>query len=1260
MDPLTGLATLAGVTLASVAGLRLKKNMEEGFAALPDRSTNYKASVKESQSRYNMFSQMVNPITNGVIPVGASESKVKEQKDLVDGALANYSAVFSPDSSQTVLLKKFQNEMQPRADGSSSVYMAMKFCREAGKQANPFTVLNTDGTVQTPGAVSADGQWKFDEICGVCLSSGVDEEGNRFRTVQGMLVDPNQRDNAKNEQEKNSWAYPRIGPALGTCEGAPNNPIFATSAKDLARYKSREACLKTKSIGGPDNCALCYDSEVYSSVPPDAQKYPVSLTLMGTGSVTLIIKGASVLKKELSESTPVTMELVGAKEGDPFVLNVAGSAQGQNLNIYGYMFSKTPKEGIYTMPLNLLMTVDDETGASPSKSGGFYNFSDVGLDVAKMRPGSGKTQMRLRGVLPFTFVEPSEFAAMDCLEAPYQTREASASAFSTDQPCFAKGSGPGRYNDACLRSRILDAGCTNAGDLFKNPGQLNNLGGTPQTLTKIYQALQAIADQDMIDPDATKKCSGRTISTPCDPFIERAGTLKFSDALRGTNRTLQTQAQQCLSFLYHNKGANELTNPPRVGPSYNGLVTYRNNQKEIKNIYCLPEGQLNPDKSTASRDTLARIGDRGYNGKVGIDAIKQYLTDQLNTAIDLTRNANSDPDRKSAILNCFGTNLSALPQEASTSPTVIANPCGVVAQYVRILPSRNLPANDAWIEISQLVVIDKNGVNVASGKSTAGTSAGYPTDVFGNHSPSMALDGQIYPKAQNFYISPSPGGNSQFLLNLGSPTDITKIIYITRGDSNNRYVYRKNGIRLQLLNANQAVVSERTLNASIREDINFVQAGSAPSCKSDLPASAPLTFPPGFTAGLYVRFFDITDANPDTTPGNRGWGDRIGTPNAYGKIQFTDTNLARPDRCGVVAKGYYVSNGPETLYLMTDSDDGIHVSFNNRQVISNWNIHGPARDSAAPIQIPAAGVYPFELRFYEWGGGAVCNLYYRVNDDATWNTDLTSRFAYKPAEVQQQEAEYQAAIRARQQASVSMLVTSPPGTMGLRITAPDGRTIKNDNGTLRLNRGRDITFDLSNRPDVYKASSGNIAISQSGTQSFMRHSGLIVYVNPFAANNGDFAWSLIPNGSGYRIKNEFSYNSRAWLGFGQPQLGSYLGYDAGSDSLKMMPYDQPNTWITWNITPTPSYVNRTPPPPERRAIMFGPWIGPRGNAEIPVQQTFVLPNGTKVYTIQDGGFTKMVTEAGESRYYQGPVSSFSATNWPRYTSAGTNYRLKFV
>ena len=1071
MDPVTGLAALAGLSIASLASLRLKKNMEEGFASLPETNTT------ESQSRYNMFSQLINPMTNSIIPVGSSPSVVQQKKHLVNDSLGTMEASFSPESSQNLVLKNFQNKFPTRSDTNKSFYSAIQFCRETGKQGNPFTTYNSDGSVKTQGAVSSDGEWKFDEVCGVCITNGRDEDGNRFTASQGMVVDPNARDTALQQQEQNAWPYPRIGPAIGTCEGAPNSPAFATTAKDLERFKARQACLTRGEIGGADNCALCFESDnVYSSVGPTAQTNVVSVALQGTGTVELRVRNSVVSQKTLSESSPVTMELRDAKEGDSFVLNVSGST-GDSINVYGYLFSRTPRDGLFTMPLNLIMTIDDETGSSPSKSGGFHTFSDVGLDVAKMNPGSGKTRMRLRGVLPFTFLQSSEFSAMDCLDAPFQTKTSSANAFSTDQPCFAKGSRPGNYNTACLQQRILDSGCTNAGTLYQNPSQLNTKNGVAQSISQIAETVRGIAALDMIDEEATRQCSGRSIQTPCDPFIQRAGTLKFGSALTGSDTRLRTQAEQCLSFLYHNKGANETTNPPRVGPTYTGLVTYRNNQREIKNIYCLPDGQLNPDTNQTARLTLARIGDNSYNGKLGVDAIKTYLNDQLTLAVDLTKNANTDPDRKAAILNCFGSDLRSLPATVTGTPTTISNPCGIIAHFVRVRPSLSVASNEAFIEISQLVVIDKTGTNVAPGKSTTGSTSAFQVHGFGTHEPARAIDGQITPKRQNFYISATPGGNAQFLLNLGGPVDITKIIFITRAHTDGMTTWaRKNGIRLELLDANQNVINTTLLNSAITQEITYVQSGAESSCRSSLPPFT-LPLPANHTTGLFVTFFNISSSQPSLTPGGSGWGSRVGTAQRYTTIAFNDGNLPRSDQCGLVVKGVYIAPGPETLYLYTGSDDGIYVEFNGVQQISRWNIHGPMGDFSAPITISQAGVYPFELRFYEWGGGALCQFLYRINDEANWRSDLTHRFAYNP---------------------------------------------------------------------------------QTQTTS--------------------------------------------------------------------------------------------------QAIMFGPWIG----SDIPVSRIFTLSDGTKVYSIFQQPYTKMVTETGVARYYTGSQDQFNPNSWNSYASASANYLLKFV
>ncbi len=670
MDPITGLWILGGATIASLAALRLKKQTE-GFTALDPNS------VAESQSRYNAFTSLVNPITNSIIPVGSSEQEIQKKQEHVTQALGTKEANFSEDSSLHLVLQSFQNKFNIRGDSKKSFYSAIQFCQEAGKNTQPFTVYNPDGTVAQQGAVSADGVWKFDEVCGVCLSEGVDELGKRFNKPTGLVVNPSEVTAAVSEQQEKSWPFPRVSPALGKCTGAPNAPVFATNAQDLVKYTRARKCSHGKVLGGSDSCALCYGSDdVFSSVPPETKTMPIFLFLNGSGNCTVRLNGTTLKTVQLGTDAPQSVELLNAKEGDVFTLEV-NPPSGSKAEVYGYLKSNTPrstneKNGLFTMPLNTLLVVDDESGVSPNKNGRFPRYDDIDLDVATMAPAVGKTRMRLRGTLPFTFVQSTEFPALDCMDGPFQTKLSSANAFSTDQPCFAKGSGPGKYNDECLRARILAAGCTSAGELYKNPSSLNTLNGQAQSLSQIVPRIQNIKEMDLLDENATKQCSGRNIQTKCDPFLNNSK--KFGPALLSSNPKVKDQAKQCLAFLYNNSGANEKTIPARVGPTYSGLVTYKNDQKVIKNIYCLPEGKLNPETSDDAAATLARIGDNGYRDLLGIDAIKKFLNDQLELAVNMSIDIASSPDRKAAIANCFGKSITNLPfsNVLTGSPTILS------------------------------------------------------------------------------------------------------------------------------------------------------------------------------------------------------------------------------------------------------------------------------------------------------------------------------------------------------------------------------------------------------------------------------------------------------------------------------------------------------------------------------------------------------------------------------------------------------------
>lgn len=78
-------------------------------------------------------------------------------------------------------------------------------------------------------------------------------------------------------------------------------------------------------------------------------------------------------------------------------------------------------------------------------------------------------------------------------------------------------------------------------------------------------------------------------------------------------------------------------------------------------------------------------------------------------------------------------------------------------------------------------------------------------------------------------------------------------------------------------------------------------------------------------------------------------------------------------------------------------------------------------------------------------------------------------------------------------------------------------------------------------------------------------------------------------------------------------------------------------------------------PPSSVAYLEGEWI----NGSIKAARVEKLNDGRAVYMIEDGGFTKMVADNGEGRYYRGPISAFNKDDWLSYTfnNMGT-YRLR--
>ena len=146
---------------------------------------------------------------------------------------------------------------------------------------------------------------------------------------------------------------------------------------------------------------------------------------------------------------------------------------------------------------------------------------------------------------------------------------------------------------------------------------------------------------------------------------------------------------------------------------------------------------------------------------------------------------------------------------------------------------------------------------------------------------------------------------------------------------------------------------------------------------------------------LWTRFYNIPSDPSINGPGSAGWGALIGTSGAYNPINFQDGDgrIGQSDFVGVISKGFMYSATTTVVTFRTNSDDGIVVYFNGTAVLSNWTYHGDTINDSASVTLPA-GYTPIELRFFEWGGGFTCELYWSIGSTGTFVSDGTGVMFY--------------------------------------------------------------------------------------------------------------------------------------------------------------------------------------------------------------------------------------------------------------------------
>ena len=113
-------------------------------------------------------------------------------------------------------------------------------------------------------------------------------------------------------------------------------------------------------------------------------------------------------------------------------------------------------------------------------------------------------------------------------------------------------------------------------------------------------------------------------------------------------------------------------------------------------------------------------------------------------------------------------------------------------------------------------------------------------------------------------------------------------------------------------------------------------------------------------------------------------------------------------------------------------------------------------------------------------------------------------------------------------------------------------TTSTDTTALRRT-GNAVRFIIAWIPILYKGSSGRVAITnESQSYSMVRHSGMTLWLQPFVANNYDFAWCFVPTGA--------ATNDTFYIGNDYDDAKWWVGVEASSGRIALVPLSQRVAW----------------------------------------------------------------------------------------------------
>lgn len=397
-------------------------------------------------------------------------------------------------------------------------------------------------------------------------------------------------------------------------------------------------------------------------------------------------------------------------------------------------------------------------------------------------------------------------------------------------PCLRDGEVSGKYSFDCLTSLFISAGGDPGRGKLATTGvgltQLNKLGdmdAISEYLANLYSLATTGRDAEgnsagggdsrkrviMIN-DAAQKLFGFDISTPCEDILE--------DAKGNVVIVTKTSAidADCLNYLWVNAGSDKNRGQEDPTSASKLKYTYTDIRDRFSGLLKAEGSQTSrekyPFRTCQSTGSMAPINAKGginvkavaaAISKGGIPQIQDYYDKLHRTANNLSMSKSADNEKAfaTAVEQCYG--VMKAPEEADEKA------CGVVARYVRVLPTGIYASHEQGnlcMQIPQIQVFDANGTEVAKGKPTS-SGTKYPWTDSG---PEKAVDGKAYPHGHDSeYHDDCNGPDNQFwMVDLGRDILVQKIVYYLRTDCCKQ---RQIGTPVQLLNSAKEIVAQKQI-----------------------------------------------------------------------------------------------------------------------------------------------------------------------------------------------------------------------------------------------------------------------------------------------------------------------------------------------------------------------------------------------------------------------------------------------------------------